>query len=120
MPEAARLPCVTMATGAFAALPQHCAAVHARLWAPLERRIRAYQRDCSVDAQCAEKAAKHDDHVQRVWVKSHYGVDIEDCRHFTLALDASRLSEERLVEVLLAAAGVTAAECDPGGVALAS
>jgi hypothetical protein len=116
--EAARLPCVIFATGASAALPLHCAAVHVRLWAPLEWRIRAYQRECIVDAHCAEKAVKHADHVQRVWVKSLYGVDIEDCRRFTLALDASRLSEDRLVEILLAAAGVTAG--DPGGLALAS
>jgi len=120
MSEAARVPCVILATGAFAALPEHGAAVHVRLWAPLTWRIRTYQRDCIVDAHCAEKAVKHADHLQRVWVKSLYGVDIEDCRRFTLALDASRLSEERLVEVLLAAAGITAAERDPDGVALAS
>jgi hypothetical protein len=120
MSEAARLPCVILATAAFAALPEHTAAVHARLWAPPAWRVRAYQRDCIVDAQCAEKAVKRADHLQHVWVKSLSGVDIEAGRRFTLALDASRLSEDRLVEVLLAAAGVTAVENDPGGVALAS
>ena len=120
MSEAARLPSVIFAAGAFAALPEHCAAVHVRLWPPLKWRIGAYQRDCIVDAHCAEKAVKHADHLQRVWVKSLYGVDIENCRRFTLALDASRLSEERLIGILLAAAGVTAAESHPGGVALAT
>jgi hypothetical protein len=120
MSEAARLPCVILATAAFAALPRHCAAVHVRLWAPLQWRIRAHQRDCVVDVHSAEKAVRHADHLQRVWVKSLYGVDIEDCRRFTLALDASRISEDRLVEILLAAAGVTPAESEAGGVALAS
>lgn len=120
MSEAARLPCVILASGAFAALPQHCAAIHVRLWAPLEWRIRAYQRDCIVDAHCAEKAVKRADHLQRVWVKSLFGADAEDCRRFTLALDASRLSADRLVEVMLAAGGAMAAESDPGGIALAS
>ena len=119
MSEAARLPCVILATGAFAALPRHAAAVHVRLWAPLEWRVRAYQRDCIVDAHCAEKAVKRADHLQRAWVKSLFGADVEDCRRFTLSLDASRLSEDRLVEVLLAAGGVTAAERDPGAIALA-
>ena len=65
--------------------------MHVRLWAPLKWRIGAYQRDCIVDAHCAEKAVKHADHLQRVWVKSLYGVDIEDCRRFTLRWTQSPL-----------------------------
>jgi hypothetical protein len=111
MSEAARSPCVILASGAFAALPQHPSAVHVRLWAPLEWRIRSYQREYIVDGRCAGKAVKHDDHVKRTWVKSLYGVDVEDCRLFAVALDVSRLSHDRVMEILLAAGGVTA--CSP-------
>jgi hypothetical protein len=110
MSEAARLPCVILASGAFAALPLHSSAVHVRLWAPLEWRIRTYQRERIVDRRCAEKAVKRDDHVTCAWVKSLYGVELGDSRQFSLVLDTSRLSQDRLVEILLAAAGITAHE----------
>jgi hypothetical protein len=104
--EAARSPCVIYAPAAFAALAEHPSAVHARLHAPLDWRIAAYQREQLVDRRCAEKALKHDDHRKQVWVRSLYHVDIDDPRHFSLALDVSRFSSERLVEILLTAGGV--------------
>jgi hypothetical protein len=107
--ETARRPCVIFASAAFAALAQHPAAVHVRLWAPLEWRISAYQREQLVDRRCAEKALKRDDHGKRAWVKSLYHVDIDDLRLFSLVLDASRFSPDRLVQTLLAASGVEAA-----------
>jgi cytidylate kinase len=79
-----------------------------RLRAPLAGRIAAYQREHLVGPGCAEKAIKHDDHVQNTWVRSLYHVDIDDDRRFTLALDTSRFSQGRLVEILLAAGGVQA------------
>jgi cytidylate kinase len=42
-------------------------------------------------------------------VKSLYHVDIDDLRLFSLVLDASRFSQGRLVEAMLAAGGVEAA-----------
>ena len=97
------------APAAFAALSQHPSAVHARLWAPLEWRVATYQRENFVDRRCAEKALKRDDHDKRAWVKSLYHVDIDDLRLFSLVLDASRFSPDRLVQTLLAAGGVEAA-----------
>jgi hypothetical protein len=107
--EAARSPCVIYAPAAFAALSQHPSAIHVRLRAPLEWRISAYQREHLVDRRCAEKALKHDDHRKQAWVRLLYRVDIEDPRLFSLVLDASRFSPERLVQTLLAAGGVQAA-----------
>jgi hypothetical protein len=104
--EAARSPSVIYAPAAFAALPQHNSAVHVRLWAPFEWRIATYQRENVVDRHRAEKALKQDDHRKRAWVKSLYRVDIDDPRLFSLVLDASRFSPERLVDALLAAGGV--------------
>ena len=92
--------------GAFAALSEHPSALHVHLRAPLEWRIAAYQRERLVDRRHAEKALKHDDQRTHAWVRSLYHVDVDDARHFSLVLDASRFSCERLVETLLAAGGV--------------
>jgi cytidylate kinase len=107
--EAAREPCVILAPAAFAALRDHPAAIHVRLRAPFACRVAAYQRAHVVDRRCAERAIKRDDHVKSAWVRSLYHVEIDDDCGFTLVLDASRFSSERLVDVLLAAGGVQAA-----------
>ena len=107
--EAAREPCVIFAPAAFAALRDHPAAIHIRLHAPLACRIAAYQRDHVVDRAHAEKAIKRDDHAKSAWVRSLYHADLDDDRVFTLALDVSRFTPERLVAVLLAAGGAAIA-----------
>ena len=107
--EAARSPCVIYAPAAFAALSQHHSAIHVRLRAPLEWRIASYQREHLVDRHCAEKALKHDDHRKHAWVRSLYRMDLDDARLFSLVLDASRFSHQRMVETLLTAGGVQAA-----------
>lgn len=108
--DAARRPCVIFAGAAFAALPEHHTAIHVRLRAPLEWRIANYQREHLVDHRCAEKSLKHDDHLRQKWVKTLYHVDIDESRFFSIVVDASRFSIDRLVETLLAAGGVAAVE----------
>jgi cytidylate kinase len=100
---------VIYAPAAFAALSQHPSAVHVRLWAPLEWRVATYEREHLVDRRRAEKALRRDDPDKRAWVKWLYHVDIDDLRLFSLDLDASRFSPDRLVQTLLAAGGVEAA-----------
>jgi hypothetical protein len=105
--QAARSPCVIHAGAGFAALPEdHPSAIHVRVWAPLAWRITAYQREQIVDRHCAEKALKCDDQRQKDLVRSLYHVDLDDPRRFSLVLDASRFSPDRIVEILLAAGGV--------------
>jgi hypothetical protein len=106
--EAAHSPCVIYLPAAFAALQDHPSAIHVRLCAPLECRIAAYQREHLVDRRCAEKALKRNDHHMQAWVRSLYRADIDDARRFSLVLDASRFSRDRLVEIMLAAGGVRA------------
>jgi Cytidylate kinase-like family len=108
--DAARRPCVIFAAAAFAALPEHPSAIHVRLRAPLDWRIANYQREHLVDRRCAEKTLKHDDHLRHKWVKTLYHVDIDESRLFSVVLDASRFSTDRLVETLLMAGGVAALE----------
>ena len=104
--DAARWPCVIYLPAAFTALQDHPAAIHVRLCAPLESRVATYQREHLVDRRCAEKALRHADHRTQVWVKSLYHADIDDARRYSLVLDVSRFSPDRLVETLLAAGGV--------------
>jgi hypothetical protein len=113
--DATREPCVILAPAAFAALADHPGAIHVRLRAPLACRIATYAREQVVNAACAEKLVKHDDRVKSAWVRSLYGADLDDDRRFTLALDATRFSSARLVEILLAAGGVYAQQGDISG-----
>ena len=100
------------APAGFAALPEHPSAIHVRLRAPLEWRIATYRREQLVDRHAAEKALKCDDQRKKDLVRSLYHVDIDDARRFSLVLDASRFSSDRIVEILLAAGGVTALRTD--------
>ncbi len=104
--EAARNPCVIYAPAAFAALGDHPGVVHTRLQAPLPSRIVSYQREHLLDRRRAAKCVKHADHGTRAWVRSLYGVDIDDARYFSVVVDVSRFPSQRLVDMLLAAAGV--------------
>jgi hypothetical protein len=107
--QAARRPCVIAAAGAFAAMDAQDAAVNVRLRAPLEWRIAQYGREHLVSRRCAEKAVRGDDHRKHAWLRSIYHVDIDDPRSFSVVLDASRFSAERLVGTLLALGGVPVA-----------
>src|SRR3954466_1159305 len=100
---AARSSCVIVAQSAFLGVRGHVSAIHARIPAPLEWRIDAYQRDNVVDRGTAERAVKHDDHMTRTWVKTMYHANLDDYSLFSVVLDASRFSTPGLVEMLIAA-----------------
>ncbi len=101
--EATHGSCVIETSVGFAALRDCPSAVHVRLRAPLEWRIKAYQRESLVSRQAAEKAVKHADHQQRLLAKAMYRADADDESNFSIVLDASRFSVDRMVDVLLAA-----------------
>lgn len=104
--KASKWPAVIFAPAAFGPLRDHHSAVHVRLRAPLEWRIAAVARAELVDRRKAEKMVRHEDHVQRAWAKSVFHVDLNEPCAFTLVVDASRLAPDRIVDLLLAAAGV--------------
>jgi hypothetical protein len=107
--RAAHEPCVIYAPAAFAALAGHAGPVHVRLRAPLEWRIAQHARERFLSRRAAEKEVREDDRRKHAWVRSIYHVEIDDPRHYSLVLDASRFPLERQVETLLAAAGVVLA-----------
>jgi hypothetical protein len=104
--RAARTPSVIFASGAFAALATHASATHVRLRAPLAWRIARYADEHLVNRRCAEKAVREDDHRKHAWIRSIYHVDIDDPKHYSVVLDVSRFSSDRLIDTLLAAGGV--------------
>jgi hypothetical protein len=103
--EIARRPAVILASAAAQTLPDHPGAVHARLWAPKEWRVAAYSRSEMVDRAKAARDLAHADHVERNWVHALFDVRVDDLAIYTVVLDASRLAPDRIVDVLLAAAG---------------
>jgi hypothetical protein len=103
--RAASEPAVIFAPAAFAALADHPSAIHVRLRAPFDWRVATYQRQEVVERHGAEKAVRHDDEHKRAWVRTLYHVDVDDQTQFSLVCDVSRFARERLLEILLAAAG---------------
>jgi cytidylate kinase len=105
MQEVARGPAVVLAVAAFACIRDHPAAVHVRLLAPRAWRIDEYARHELLERSRAIRAIDHDDHAQRAWVRSLYRLDVEDPGLYSLVVDASCFPVDRIVELLLAAAG---------------
>jgi Cytidylate kinase-like family len=107
MGEVARHPAVILTAAAPIALAGHPGAVHARLWAPKEWRVAAYSRTEIVDREKAAHEVARADHVERAWLHALFDARVDDPILYTVVLNASRLSVDRLVGVLLAAQGAT-------------
>ena len=65
----------------------------------------AYSRTEMVDRAKAARELAHADHVEKVWVRALFDVRVDDATLYTVVLDASRLTRDRIVDMLLAAAG---------------
>ena len=100
--RAAESPAVIQATAAFAALGDHPGAIHVRLWAPKAWRVEQHHRAALIDRATAEAAIRTDDHLQRTWVRSLYGADLDDLRRFMLSIDVSRIPRDTIVASLVA------------------
>ena len=104
--EVVRNPAVILSSAAANALPDHPGAVHARLRAPKEWRIEAYARNNLVSRDRAAHELAHADHVERMWVRALFDVRVDEPAIYSVVIDASRLAPDRIVDVLLSAAGV--------------
>ena len=105
--RAVRGSAVVVANAAFAALAEHPSALHVRIRAPFAWRVEEVRRRDLVDAERAKRVVRHDDQLQRNWVRALYDADVDDPAGFGLVIDASRLGRDRIVEMLLAAGGST-------------
>jgi hypothetical protein len=104
--RAGHTPCVIYLATAFAGMPDHSNAVHVRIRAPYRWRVSNYQREHLVDRRRAERTIRFDDRRQHACVRALWHLDADDDSHYTLVLDASRLPHDRLVGILLKAAGM--------------
>jgi hypothetical protein len=104
--RAAHTPCVIYLAGAFAVARDFPNAVHARIRAPFHWRVANYQREHLLDRHDAEKGIKCDDRLQHSWVRTLWRLDTDDNSNYTTVLDASRLPDDRIVMILLDAAGI--------------
>ena len=106
--EAARRPCVILAPAAFAALAEHPGAIHVRLRAPFP----VPGRRLSARAPRRPQPSRESGEARRPREKRMGSLALprrdRRPRLFTLVVDASRLSTDRLADTLLAAAGVQA------------
>jgi cytidylate kinase len=101
--QAARWPCVLLGRAGFAILADHPGCVHVRIRAPLTWRIERVARLEYVSRAEARERILADDRKRAAYVKLLYSADIDDPSHFDLICDASRFSQDALVELLLLA-----------------
>lgn len=103
--RAVRVPCVIYIPAAFAAAHEHRHVVNARIRAPFGWRVANYQRDHLVALQRAENRIKRDDRLQRRFARTLWQRDLDDEAQYAAVLDTSRLPADRVVGILLEAAG---------------
>ena len=104
--RAARVPCVIYVPAAFAAAREHPHVVNARIRAPFGWRVANYQRDHLVAHRHAENRIRRDDRLQRRFARTLWQRDLDDEAQYAAVLDTSRLRADRVVGMLLQAAGV--------------
>jgi cytidylate kinase len=75
-------------------------ALHVRLTAPREGRIRQAMRLGSIDREEAERNLRASDLAREAYVKHWYRVDPASCEHYHLVLDSAQLTLEGCVDLI--------------------
>ncbi len=98
---------VLVGRGAQAYLASRDDAVHVRIVAPMEDRIRAAQERLDVSAKEAERTVNAIDHDRKAYVFTHYHRDWEDAANYHMVINSSRMSNEDVVDLIVQAAKKT-------------
>jgi cytidylate kinase len=85
-------------------------ALHVRLDAPPERRLRQAMILEGVDEETAKRHLRETDRAREAYVQHFYGADPRDCRLYHLVLDSTQLPLETCVELIAQAAQVRGGE----------
>jgi cytidylate kinase len=85
-------------------------ALHVRLDAPPERRLRQAMVLEGVDEETAKRHLREADRAREAYVQHFYGADPRDCRLYHLTLDSTQLPLETCVELIAHAAQVRGGE----------
>jgi CMP/dCMP kinase len=102
--DVVRPPAVVHATVAFDVFHDHPTAVHVRIRAPREWRIKTLASDCCVAYEVAARSVHVSDRRQEVLSNLFGQPRIDDASAFSLVIDASRFTAEQVVEQILASA----------------
>jgi len=106
--QAARRPCVILGHGAYVALADHPGARHVSIRAPRRWRARRLAAERCVPVGSARRELARSDRRRRVAARRLAGAGADDASRFHLVCDASRLSEDQLVDMLLLLGGQVA------------
>ncbi len=98
---------VLVGRGAQAYLASRDDAVHVRIVAPLEDRIRAAQDRLDVSGKEAERTVNAIDRDRKAYVHTHYQRDWEDAANYHMVINSSRMSNEDVVDLIVQAAEKT-------------
>ena len=79
-------------------------ALHVRLSGPREARVEQAMRLHHVDRETADRRLEDTDHARELYVKHFYRVDARDPRHYHLVIDSTRLSLDRVLDIVALAA----------------
>ena len=85
-------------------------ALHVRLDAPPERRVRQAMILEGVDEETAQRHLRETDRAREAYVQHFYSADPRDCRLYHLVLDSTQLPLETCVELIAHAAQVRGGE----------
>ena len=108
--RAAQRPCVILGHCAYAALADHPGARHVSIRAPREWRARRLAAERCMPVGTARRELARADRRRRAAARGLAGPGAGDASRFHLVCDASRLTEDELVDVLLLLGGRPAAE----------
>jgi len=106
--QAARRPCVILGHCAYAVLADHPGARHVSIRAPREWRARRLAAERCTTVATARRELARADGRRRAAARALAGPGAGDASRFHLVCDASRLTEDELVHVLLLLGGRTA------------
>jgi hypothetical protein len=101
--EHARDGAVILGRAAAVILREDPTALHVRLDGPSERRVEQAMKIEGLDRDDAERLRKDGDRAREAYVRHFYGCDARDPALYHLVIDSTRLPEETIVELLVAA-----------------
>ena len=95
---------VLVGRGAQACLSRREDALHVRIVAPREDRIRAAEERLNVSQKEAERTVDQTDRDRKEYVHTHYQRDWSDPANYHLVINSTRVSYEKAAELIVAAA----------------
>lgn len=106
---------VILSRGSFAALAGLTDVLNVRVQAPFGLRVKWFMEQQNVSESEAQKLVRERDQVRAAFVRSWYGVRLDEIGLFDLVIDTGKIPLDMAVDWLVAAARVLEARSDGGG-----